>query len=351
MESKKRLNTLIKKSRSDLYKPIAVAEILYRNRTEELNVADKEQYRRQSYEWMRDIIWKLHRKTTQLNSRYWDQLFDESILPPAQLQELAKYNTRYNGIIEVYIYAHVQGKYRAFTELRQRLATIPIDSFSLDMFLGFFEDNAKYRGSIDKAYEIIVYALFIAIVEELQVKVTLSVENTITPILREFEDFAHLVLGIDTQHLSIEKPARLFRVGTANANDAGLDMWANFGPAVQVKHISLQPPQMVEICNGIRADQLIVVCKTSDADAIQSVIIQMGLADKLRGIITKTDLVNWYVKCFQPQYCDTLGRKVLDSIIEEIKLEFPLSVSESFDAFFAERNYCYDVLGNDWVVE
>ncbi|MDR1385088.1 MAG: HaeII family restriction endonuclease [Planctomycetaceae bacterium] len=351
MESKKRLDILIKKSRADLYKPIAIAEILYRNRTNGLDITDKEQYRRQSYEWMRDVIWKLHRKTTQLNSRYWDQLFDSNVLPPAQLQELAECNIKYKGLVEVYIYAHVQGKYQAFTELRQQLSTIPTDSFSLDTFLGFFEDNAKYRGSVDKAYEIVVYALFNAIVDELQVKITLSADNTVTSLLREFEDFARLVLGIDSQHLSIEKPARLFRVGTANANDAGLDMWANFGPAVQVKHISLQQTQTIDICNGVRADQLIIVCETSDADAIQSVIIQMGLADKLRGVITKKDLDNWYIKCFQPQYHDTLGRKVLNSIIEEMKLEFPLSVSESFDTFFAERNYSYNILTDDWIAE
>jgi type II restriction enzyme len=351
MEAKQRLDKLIKKSRADLYKPIAVAEILFRHRLERLNIENLDSYRRRSYEWMQDIIWKLHRKTTQLNSRYWDQLFDEAVLPPNQIQELARFNTEHNGLVEVYIYAHVQSKYSAFTELRKKLTTMPLDSFSLDTFLGFFEDNAKYRGSIDKAYEIVVYALFNAIVQELKAKITLSVENTATPILQEFEDFAQLVLGIDIQHLSIEKPARLFRVGTANANDAGLDMWANFGPAVQVKHISLQPSQTVDICNGVRADQLVVVCKTSDAKAIQAVIEQMGLVDKLRGIITKNNLENWYGKCFLPQYRETLGRKVVDSIVEEMKLEFPLAISESFDNFFTERNYSYDILNGGWMIE
>ncbi|GHT19676.1 type II restriction endonuclease HaeII [Planctomycetales bacterium] len=334
-----------------MYKPIAIAEVLFRHRTEGLRIDDLNSYRRQSYEWMRDVIWKLHRKTTQLNSRYWDQLFDDTVLPPEQLRELADYNQEHNGLVEVYIYAHVQGKYSAFTELRKKLTTMPLDLFSLDTFLGFFEDNAKYRGSIDKAYEIVVYALFNAIVQELKVKITLSVDNAVTPILQEFEDFARLVLGIDTQHLSIEKPARLFRVGTANANDAGLDMWANFGPAVQVKHISLQPSQTVDICNNVRADQLVVVCKTNDAKTIQTVIEQMGLAEKLRGIITKSDLETWYDKCFQPQYCETLGRNVIDSIVDEMKLEFPLAVSESFETFFDERNYDYGVLNEDWIVE
>ncbi|MDR0705071.1 MAG: HaeII family restriction endonuclease [Planctomycetaceae bacterium] len=351
MKSKQQLDKLIKKSRADLYKPIAVAEILYRHRKENLNIDNVNSYRRQSYGWMQDVIWQLHRKTTQLNSRYWDQLFDEAVLPPKLIQELAGFNVENNGLVEVYIYAHVQGKYRAFTELRQRLETMPTDKFSLDLFLGFFEKNAKYRGSVDKAYEIAVYALFNTVVCELKATIKLSVVESSMLLLQEFEDFARLVLGIDMQHLNIEKPARLFRVGTANANDAGLDMWANFGPAVQVKHISLQPFQMVEICNGVRADQLIVVCKTSDAKAIQTVIEQAGIAEKLRGIITKNDLEIWYGKCFQPQYRNTMGRQLINSVAEEMKLEFPLAVSESFEKFFTERDYSDKILQGDWDVK
>ncbi|MDR2762488.1 MAG: HaeII family restriction endonuclease [Planctomycetaceae bacterium] len=351
MESKQRLDKLIKKSRADLYKPIAIAEILYRYRVEKLDIYNKESYRRNSYEWMRDVIWELHRKTTQLNSRYWDQLFDEDVLPPHLICELAEFNVKNNGLVEVYIYAQIQEKYKAFVELREKLETMPIENFSLDTFLGFFEDNAKYKGSIDKAYEIMVYALFNTIVRELQATVTLSIAESKRTVLEEFEDFARLVLGIDVQHLSIEKPARLFRVGTANANDAGLDMWANFGPAVQVKHLSLRTEQMVDICNGVRADQLVVVCKTAEAETIQLMIEQLGLAEKLRGIITKNDLDIWYAKCFQEQYRETIGRGVIDSITEEMKLEFPLSVSESFEKFFTDRNYATNILVDDWTVE
>ncbi|MDR1924542.1 MAG: HaeII family restriction endonuclease [Planctomycetaceae bacterium] len=350
MEVKERLNTLIKKSRADLYKPIAIAEILFHNRTEQLDVADLELYRRKSYEWMRDIIWQLHRKTTQLNSRYWDQLFNESVLPPSQLVKLAKINRQLNGIVEVYIYAHVREKFAAFSQLRQTLESLPPEQFSLNTFLGFFEQNVKYRGSIDKAYEIVVYALFNAIVDALQARITLAVVSESSHIIRDFEDFSKLVLGIDSQRLSIEKPARLFRVGTANVNDAGLDMWANFGPAVQVKHISLQPSQTVDICNGVRADQVIVVCKTSDAEAIEAVIAQMGLDEKLRGIITKDDLKRWYEKCFQEKYRQTLGQRIINSIVEEMKLEFPLSLSEAFDDFFEKRNYNCDILQGDWMI-
>ncbi|MDR0520773.1 MAG: HaeII family restriction endonuclease [Planctomycetaceae bacterium] len=347
-EAKNRLDALIKKSRADLYKPLAVAEILYRHRLQDLDINDLQSYRRKSYEWMREVILFIHRKTTALNSRYWDQMFDDSVLPPKHLQQLAEINRQYNGIVEVYIYAHIKAKFSAFAQLRQTIELASPETFSLDTFLGFFENNAKYRGSIDKAYEIAVYALFNALVTELKAKVTLSVDKNALPVLQEFEDFSRLVLGCDTQHLTITQSAQLFRVGTANANDAGLDMWANFGPAVQVKHLSLQPTQVVDICNGVRAEQVVIVCKSCEATSIHSLLMQLGLSEKLRGIITEKDLEKWYAKCRLPQYRNTLGKSVIASIIQEMKLEFPLSESEVFDKFFRERNYDTNILGGEW---
>ena len=349
-EAKKRLDTLIGKSRADLYKPIAVAEILYRHRSSGLDITDLQSYRRNSYKWMQGIIDILHRKTVTLNSRYWDQLFDPPILPPKFLAELASVNKN-DGIVECYVYSHVREKFDSIATLRAELETLKVNKFSLESFLGFFEDNAKFRGSIDKAYEIVVYALFDSLVAEMNAKVSLSIDKNALVLLRDFEDFSRLVLGCDLQHPTIEQPARLFRVGTANANDAGLDMWANFGPAVQVKHLSLKPQVAVDICNGVRADQLLIVCKSCEVESIHSLIIQIGLDEKLRGIITENDLARWYAKCFIPQYQKTLGKRIIASIIQEMKLEFPLSDAETFDRFFNDRGYDKIHLTDDWMID
>ena len=86
----------------------------------------------------------------------------------------------------------------------------------------------------------------------------------------------------------------------------------------------------------VRADQVIVVCKTGEAESIQYLFEQLGTAEKLRGTITKLDLKRWYSKCFQSQYRKTLGRKTILSMIEEMKLEFPLAIAESFELFYNE---------------
>ena len=125
-------------------------------------------------------------------------------------------------------------------------------------------------------------------------------------------------------------------------------MWTNFGPEVQVKHLSLQPQAAVDICNRVRADQLLIVCKSCEREAIHSLMIQIGLDDKLRGLITENDLKKRYDKCFLPKYGKTLGTRIIASIIQEMKMEFPLSDSETFDKFFKDRGYDKIVLSGDW---
>ena len=351
-DAKQRLDRLIGKARADLYKPIAIAEILFRNRVgASINLENKEDYRRHSYNWMRSVIRVIHDKTTQLNSRYWDQTFDPDVLPPESLVVLGQENRDSPGVVEVYIYWHLKNKFAGLKGIRDDLAEATPATFDLQHFISKFEDDARFRRSIDKAYEIIVYALFNAVTEELGATVTLAIDGTRGDVLTDFEDFAQLVLGIDHEHPEVSQPARLFRVGTANAADAGLDMWANFGPAVQVKHISLSPEQTGDICDAVQADRVVVVCKSADAEAIQSVLEQIGIGKKLRGIITERELLRWYGVACSERYRETLGLKLLKAIDREMHLEFPLTDLDRIDEFFAERNYDDAVLKGKWGVE
>jgi type II restriction enzyme len=244
----------------------------------------------------------------------------------------------------------VRAKFLALAIIRDELKKIEPSRFRLKGFLKRFEEDSRFSRSVDKAYEIVVYALFNAIVAELRAEVTLSIDTMRIPVLRDFEDFAKLVLGVDISHPRLSAPARLFRVGTANANDAGLDMWANFGPAVQVKHLSLSADQIGDICQGVQADQVIVVCKSADVDTILVVIHQLGLGEKLRGMITEHDLDRWYGICCGPIYQHGLGRKVIDGIVTEMALEFPLSNLDRMDEFFRSRSYDVSKLTGDWEV-
>lgn len=95
------------------------------------------------------------------------------------------------------------------------------------------------RRSIDKIYEIVVYALFSALIDCLKVTVTVEADKTKQKLLEEFSDFAERVIGLSKGRSTVTVNARINRVGVTNAADRGLDMWANFGMAIQIKHLSL----------------------------------------------------------------------------------------------------------------
>jgi len=351
-EAKTRLDRLINKSRAHLYKPIAIAEILYHNRTDGTpDLSDTSGYRRVSDRWCAEVYERLNRKPKKSsNARYWDQLFDPAVLPPAAMMTLGKYNRQNNGLVEMYVYARIRDRFAGILGIFNAVKACKPREFDLISFLRLFEGDCRFRRSVDKAYEIVVYALFNTITSHLKATVTLAV----TPegdILRDFAKFAKLVLGVDQNRMKISQPARLYRVGTTNAADAGLDMWANFGPAVQVKHVSLTLSNSDSFCGGTRADQMIIVCKKAEAKNIKAVLDNVGFGSRIRGVITEVELSQWYGIACGEKYHTTLGRDLLQAIVTELALEFPLIQEETVSAFMEERGYDTSRLTGMWVVQ
>lgn len=351
-DAKERLDTLIGKARAHAYKPIGIAETLYRNRVERtVDLSQLSQYRRRSDKWCGEVCLELYGRRNVSNSRYWDQLF--AVLPPDMLVALGDENCRNNGIVENYIYAHIVDKMNGVLGIAERVRECEPRDFDLLTFLAEFEGDPRFARSADKAYEIVVYALFNAITKHINATVTLSVDPK-KAILADFEEFAKLVLGVDVAHPEIKQPARLYRVGTANAADAGIDMWANFGPAVQVKHLSLKPKDFDKIGEGLHADQIVIVCKRVEAPSIEAVLAQIGFRDRIRGVITEVDLTHWYALACGKKYHTTLGKDLLAAIRQEIALEFPLTDKEESKrvvGFMSRRGYDMSKTSGIWSIK
>lgn len=104
-EAKNALDRIIEKSRVHLYKPIQIAEILYRARIDDsLNLLDLEQYRTKSKKWRDEISLPLLGRICTSSAKFQDNLFDANAIPPEILNVLGKENIRINGAIEAYIY-------------------------------------------------------------------------------------------------------------------------------------------------------------------------------------------------------------------------------------------------------
>lgn len=338
-EAKKALDKIIRKSRVHLYKPIQIAEILYRHRTQkDIDPSRLETYRNPSKDWRDQVSMRVLRRVSTSSQKFQDNLFEANALPPELIAALAKENARSKGAVEKHIYDSFGERQKMVSDLIEHIKAATPGTFDVERFLQMFVASPGLRRSVDKAYEIVVYALFSTIVSHLGASVTVSVDPSKIEILRDFEDFTRILLGIDSATPKMTVPARLYRVGVTNAADRGIDMWANFGPAIQVKHLSFSEEMAADITDQITADQVVIVCLAAEAKAVKTILGQLGLGDRVRGVITEKDLSRWYEKCLRGKYAKTMGPQLLESLKREFLFEFP-AASVEFLAFYKERGY------------
>ena len=184
-----------------------------------------------------------------------------------------------------------------------------------------------------------VYSLFSALVEELEMTVEVSMNPNKLPILKEFEDFAKRVINIQPNVTSFKTSAKIYRVGVTNAADRGLDMWANFGLAIQIKHLSLSEELAQNIVSSVNADRIVIVCKKAEQNIILSLLNQIGWKSRIQSIVTENDLNDWYEKALRGKYGNEIGEKMLKILSNEIKVEFPVTENTEFLKFYNGRGY------------
>ena len=336
--AKKQLDTVIKKARIHLYKPIQIAEILYRDRTVgDINLDDLETYRTFSRQWRDEVCRKFLGRTSTSSARFQDNLFDENATPPSVLGILGEINHRYNGAVEAYIYEAFRQRHSQMSSGLALVSQSDKTNFVLKDFIEIFSRDPGLKRSVDKIYEIVVYALFSTLLEALDVKIAVSIGNIENTIFQDFSDFTKKVLGLDEETLEAYHTPKVYRVGVTNAADRGLDMWANFGIAIQIKHLSLTPIMAEYISGDITADRIIIVCKECEKDVLVSVLQQFGDAGRIQSVITEDELEDWYERALRGESAELIGDKVMQRLENEIKVEFP-STTE-FDDFFTDRGY------------
>src|SRR5687768_8060332 len=166
------------------------------------------------------------------------------------------------------LYKNLQYKLHTVYDVEKYIKSSTPETFELKKLLQFFIAKPGLKRSVDKMYEITVYALFATIVRALQARVTVEIGNKDEEVLKDFEAFIKIVLGLELGMQKVSRPASLFRVGVTNAADTGLDMLTNFGSVIQVKHLTLKPEMIEDIAGGIAADSIVIVCIDAEKKAI-----------------------------------------------------------------------------------
>lgn len=339
-EAKAALDNIIRKARVHLYKPIQIAEILFRDRTvKDIDLSDLETYRTKSKKWRDLICIPFLGRTSTSSAKYQDDLFSKTAVPPNVISILGKENNQKNGIVESYIYDRFKQRYGQMSNALNYSRNANKETFDLQEFIELFWNEPGLRRSLDKIYEIVVYSLFSVIVEELDVNIEVSLNPDKIDVLKEFESFAEKVICINSENTSFKSKANINRVGVTNAADRGLDMWANFGPAIQIKHLSLNEKLAEDIVSTVTSDRIVIVCKDSEESVIKSLLTQLGWKSRIQSIIIESELIEWYEKALRGSFANSIGDKLLQTISDEIVLEFPSADNSDFLEFYTERGY------------
>lgn len=337
-EAKQRLDYIIKISRVDLYKPIQIAEVLFHSRTVgDIDIFDLATYQNASLRWRNEITSRLANKVSTSSARYQHDVWNETAMPPNLLAVLDEANKTTNGGVERYIYLRYGERQGTITKVISTIKNATPETFRLESLLDLFVTQSGIRRSIDKAYEIVVYSLFETVITALEAKVKVSVANESKPLLQEFSELTKVLLGVDEENLSWEQNAHIYRVGVTNAADRGLDMWANFGAAVQVKHLTLNEKLANEISNQVESDSIVIVCRDAEAKVIETVLKQIGFGKKVRGIIKESNLIEWYEKCLRGNFKKKLAKPLLERLLFSFESEFPQT--KTLSEFLKERGY------------
>ena len=339
-QAKAALDKIIRKGRVHLYKPTQIAEILHRDRVQkDIDLGNLETYRAASRRWRDAISLRLVGRTSTSSARYQDDVFNDNATPPEALVVLGAENRKKDGIVEAYIYSHLEKKHVQMSNALVYAVEKNRTNFELSVFLDLFWKEPGLKRSIDKLYEIVVYSLFHLLVTELKVVVKVKLDPDRMGLLQDFKDFASKVMGIRTGEPTFQVPARVYRVGVTNAADRGLDMWANFGPAIQIKHLTLDEELAESIVSEVTADRIVIVCKKAEQGVIVSLMNQLGWKSRIQSVITEDDLISWYERALRGTNGKLLGDKLLKILEEEIINEFPSSEQENIGTCFKDRGY------------
>ena len=323
-EAKQALDKIIAKSRVHLYKPIQIAEILYMHRTRgDFDFLNLESYRSISKRWRDDVCQELLGRICTSSSKFQDNLFDENAIPPRILKVLGDENEKNSGCVEAYIYNCFANKHLLMKKIKDYFLFTSSEDFDVKHIINLFWNEPGLKRSLDKIYEIIVYSLFITIIDAMELKVSISVNKDKYEILSEFQDLTKSLMQLDLSNFVYEQDAKVYRVGVTNAADRGLDMYSNWGPAIQIKHLTLDEDLAEGIVDSISSDKIIIVCKDVNKKLLTSIINQIGWRSRIQSIITEENLFDWYEKALRGQHADILATPLLNTLAEEMENEFP----------------------------
>lgn len=332
-----RLQRLIDKARSQFFKPILVAETLRLHRMDGLAITDRRLFKGPAVKALKAVALELFGRPVDLNYGYIDGAYEDGKLNPEALQQLARANK--SGEIERHIYAEMErrwGSYRDFTSKWERTAPA---AFRVSEFIRDYEALVRLGNALGKLYEIVVYSLFRGVVEAAEGKIEFSLSEGKRDLLEALPDFCGIFFDLNPGEFSVTREATIYRAGRAHASDSGIDMWANFGPVIQVKHrAGFTAEHAARVVRTVRCDRLIIICKTQERRQVEEFAELLDAHGYVR-ILEEDRVVEWYDALFSPRFVGDAGARIHAILLRELDDEFPIPSRDRMQKFFEQRGY------------
>jgi type II restriction enzyme len=331
-QAKEKLDHVIAIGRVEMYKPIQVAETLRMAITsKEINLSDVESYRTKSRRWRDNVTDALFSKNSTSSARFQDDLWNPSAVPPEAMVALGNANST-NHVVEAYIYSFIVEKNQELVTARSTVSNLN-SKRQIENLLAAF-DVPTLKSSADRLYEILATAVFKT--ELSQTSYTISIDGPKpTNHQNSIDALVDLVF-----HFPM--PLEVDRLGHTNAADAGLDIWTNFGVAVNVKRLPLNVALLDKIVKDTPIGSLHIVCLKVEPAALAK-LGQLKKAGLNISVTTLKDLLN---------SVETLtGNKTslklfVDILTKSFDQEFPMA--KTLGDFIKSRDYFSTPLTGLW---
>jgi len=330
--AKTKLDHVINIGRVEMYKPIQIAEVLRIARTtKEIDLANVETYRTKSRRWRDEVTLALFNKRSTSSARFQDDVWNDSAVPPAAMIALDKENGT-EGLVEAYIYSFITGKNKEITAARSKVAGLKSVNEVEDLLSDF--NAPTLTSSADRLFEILATAVFKT--ELNQTAYTISIDRPRGTARGLSVD--NLVDLVATNPM----PLVVDRLGHTNAADAGLDIWTNFGVAVNVKRRVLTFQLFEQIVKDTPIGSLHIVCLDIDKTAMTQ-LNKLKSSGLNVSITTKDDLLG-SVKTLLNK--PVSANQFVTTLVDSFDKEFPMA--RTLNDFATSRGYSKIHLSGRW---
>jgi hypothetical protein len=144
---------------------------------------------------------------------------------------------------------------------------------------------------------------------------------------KDFRLIQNFFLRLDKDTIEFS-PSDYFHLSATRSKNGERKRLPSIETAIRIKYIAIDNDTVPANSHSMTNEKMIIVCKDAEKAVIKHLTILFGLEERIRGIIPEHTLFEWYHKCTSPQYMNSMGKPVIETLNKRFKKEFsstPLS--------------------------